>query len=268
MSSFDSFISQVHPSLFFLQETKFQKDGKLKHLKGYQIYELIRKTKQCGGLAIGALEEIEPAFISEGDDTTEVLVIEVNLGVKVRCVNGYGPQENDLMSKKTKFWERLGLEVEEAISEGKGFLLQMDGNLHVGPELVPGDPNPCNSNGKLFKTFLLTYSHLTVVNSMDVCSGTITRKRTANGNTEEAVLDFFICCDKVLPLITKMVVNDDRKLARFTKTRIIESDHSPLELYFNMNNPNKKRDRVEIYDFKNRESQILFRTESSKTKSL
>ena len=61
MNSFNSFISQSQPSLFFLQETKFQKDGKLKHLKGYQIYELIRNTKQCGGLAIGALEELEPS---------------------------------------------------------------------------------------------------------------------------------------------------------------------------------------------------------------
>ena len=39
---------------------------------GYQIFELIRSSKQGGGMAIGALNEIEPAFISEGDDDTEI----------------------------------------------------------------------------------------------------------------------------------------------------------------------------------------------------
>ena len=180
MESFRNLIIRARPCVFFLQETKFKNEGKLKSLKEYQTYELVRKEKQCGGLAIGALEELEPAFISEGDDTTEVLVIEVNLGFKIRCVNGYGPQENDLISKKEKFWSRIGQEVEEATKEGKGFILQMDGNLHGGPEIVTGDPNPININGKFLKQFLDKYPHLNVINSTELCEGIITRKRIAN----------------------------------------------------------------------------------------
>ena len=42
------------------------------------------------------MDEVERAFISEGNDETEVLVIEVKLnGMRVRCINGYAPQEND-----------------------------------------------------------------------------------------------------------------------------------------------------------------------------
>ena len=63
MESFKSLILKSQPCLFFLQETKFKTEGKLKHFNEYQTYELIRKNKNCGGLAIGALEELEPVFI-------------------------------------------------------------------------------------------------------------------------------------------------------------------------------------------------------------
>ena len=65
MESFKSLILKSQPCLFFLQETKFKAEGKLKHFNEYQTYELIRKNKTCGGLAIGALEELEPVFIRE-----------------------------------------------------------------------------------------------------------------------------------------------------------------------------------------------------------
>ena len=95
--------------------------------------------------------------------------------LRVRCVGGYGPQETDVIEKKKAFWDRLSAEVEDATENDAGFLLQMDGNLWAGPEVVNGDPNPCNQNGKLFKEFLQKHSHLHVVNSL--CEGKITRRR-------------------------------------------------------------------------------------------
>ena len=146
-----------------------KREGKIT-IDGFQVYELIRTSKQGGGLAIGALNEIEPAFISEGDDETEILVIEVKLNdLETSCINGYGPQENDGMEKKVKFWERIGNEVEDAIVNDKALLFQMDGNLHAGSDLIIGDPNKCNTNGRLFKEFLSKYPHLTVVNATDLC---------------------------------------------------------------------------------------------------
>ena len=78
---------------------------------------------------------------------------------------GYGPQENDKIDKKDKFWSRLSSEVEEAQTCEAGIILQIDGNLWT---LVPGDPNPINNNGKMLKAFLVKFPHLTVVNSMDI----------------------------------------------------------------------------------------------------
>ena len=116
-----------------------KREGRIKcdSIHGFQMFELIRSTKNGGGMAIGACNEMEPAFISEGNDETEVLVIEVKLnGFQVRCINGYGPQENDL----TENWDRIGVEIENCVQNEKGIIFQMYGNLHAGPELLPGDP--------------------------------------------------------------------------------------------------------------------------------
>ena len=57
LSSFDNLLKTLEPSVFFLQETKLKKQGRIKteHSKGYQIFELNRTDKLGGGLAIGAL---------------------------------------------------------------------------------------------------------------------------------------------------------------------------------------------------------------------
>ena len=63
--------------------------------------------------------------------------------------------------------------------------------------------NECNGNGKLFKKFLQEHPYLTVVNSLDVCQGTLTRVRTTKNNTEVAGLDFFVVCEKIKNFIEK-----------------------------------------------------------------
>ena len=92
-------------------------------------------------------------------------------------MRAYGPQESDKVDRKTKFWAKLGNAVENATLSESGFILQMDGNLRAGQEIIPQDPHSINNNEKLFKTFLEEHSHLTVVNSLSLCSGLITRRR-------------------------------------------------------------------------------------------
>ena len=43
LKSFDSLVNQLNPSVIFLQETKFRKQGKIgaDSLKNYQVYQLI-----------------------------------------------------------------------------------------------------------------------------------------------------------------------------------------------------------------------------------
>ena len=58
-------------------------------------------------------------------------------------------------------------------------IIQMDGHLWGGPEVVKNDPYAINNTGKLFKNFLKNNPQLSVGNSLDICDGSITRSRKA-----------------------------------------------------------------------------------------
>ena len=264
LKSFQQTVSSLKPSVFFITETKLKRQGKLK-LDNFVIYELNRKNRNGGGLAIGVLENLKPVWISEGDDITEVLVVEVDIcGLKLRCVGGYGPQENDNIEKKKLFWEKLSTEVDDAMENEAGFILQMDGNLWAGPEIIKDDPNPCNMNGKLFKGFLQKYPQLRVVNSLDLCQGLITRKRITSKRTEIAVLDFFVVCTRVLPHVERMCIDEEKSyvLSNYGcvggKNYKRDSDHNTLYMDLSLQIPVYREERKEIFNFKNRECQEVF----------
>ena len=95
-------LKDLQPSIFFVEETKMRRHGKIKtqNSEKYVIYELIRKGRAGGGLAIGVVKELNPTWVSEGDDMTEILTIQVNAqDFSIRCVGAYGPQENDHIDK-------------------------------------------------------------------------------------------------------------------------------------------------------------------------
>ena len=94
---------------------------------------------------------------------------------------------------------------------GTGFILQFDGNLWAGNKIIPEDPRPQNRNGRMFQKFLERHPHLTVINSLEICDGLITRSRVCDGALQESVLDFFVVCSRVLPFVTRMVIDTDRK---------------------------------------------------------
>ena len=118
LHSFDKLLTDIQPGIFFLEETKMKRIGAIKtpNIQKYQVFELIRKCSAAGGgLAIGALHNLNPTWLGEGDDEVEWLSVEISLiNLKIRCVVGYGPQEGACDDKKRKFWSRLDLEVAAA----------------------------------------------------------------------------------------------------------------------------------------------------------
>ena len=202
----------------------------------------------------------------------ESLSIYVHINnLKIRCCVAYGPQEYDNLEKKKHFWDYLNEEVIFAQHDRAGFLLQFDGNLWAGQNLIPNDPNKQNRNGKLFELFLKR-NNLFVVNSLSLCEGVITRTRTLKtGKEEKSILDFFVVCSKVLPFITKMVIDEERKhsLTNYLPARnnesAIDSDHCLLSLDMNMNFKREKPNRREIFNLKNKDSQVAFCQSTSKT---
>ena len=155
--SFNEILSRVKPEIWMMEETKLRDNEKIKcdNLKDYQVFYKSRQESQGGGLAIGVSKILESTFVNEGDEGTEVMSIVVVVGkIEIRVLVGYGVQENASKEKKDKFWEFIENEVIEAESQGQGILIQMDGNLHAGKDLVKGDPNPQNTNGKYQNRFI------------------------------------------------------------------------------------------------------------------
>ena len=73
-----------NPAVFFLQETHLQRPGRIKttSAKRYTLYELHRKKKsskgaKVGGIAIVVLNDLQPSWISEGDDEAEAIKVEI-----------------------------------------------------------------------------------------------------------------------------------------------------------------------------------------------
>ena len=274
LESFEKLLVDEVPSIFSLQETKASKPNQIKteSVRNYTVYELLRKKSGGGGLSLGVHKDLQPVWIAQGDDEVECLVVEVWVNeFPIRIVNGYGPQIGDSIERKRKFWDFIEREVDNAIVAGAGFILQMDGNCHLGEKLIKNDPNVQNVNGKLFCEFLERNPHLSLINSLPLCEGTITRKRKTTRGMETSVLDVFVACDKILPYISRMKIDEKREqvLTNYSKfkqiKRVIESDHCPVFLHLNLQFSRLKCERITVYQFKNSESQQLFKILTSNT---
>ena len=277
LKSFNTVLNQLNPTIWMLQETKLRGDEKIscEYLKHYQVFYLNRQKSQGGGVALGVNKDLQATLINEGNDETEVISIKVFFKeVTVRVITGYGPQENATKEKKEKFWEFLNKEVNDAEIEGDGIIIQMDGNLHAGPDIIPNDPNIQNQNGKLFSDFLEGNPTLIAVNALDICEGIITRKRELENRIEKAVLDFYLINDKMRPFTNKMKIDEDKifsliNLAQQKKNKcLIETDHNALILDMEMNVMNTKPVREEIYNLKNKACQEEFRKETEINKDI
>ena len=217
LSTFKKVINTLQPALFFIEETKFKEEGKLK-IENFLIFELTRESRDGGGgLAIGCIKQLKPVLARKGNDSIEALTIDISLQkMKIKCVVGYGPQENSKKENKSDFWNYIEEDAKNALENDQGFILHCDGNLWAGPTIIPGDPRKQNRNGKFLEDFLSRNQNLVVVNSLPICEGLITRRRIKAGKEEKSILDFFIVCTKVLPYVTKMVI-DKKKGFHFNK---------------------------------------------------
>ena len=271
MSTFKKVLTELKPSVFFVEETKLKEEGKLK-LENFVLFELVRESKDGGGLLLGCVKELKPVLVHKGNDEVEAISVDIFVkSMSIRCVVAYGCQENSLIEKKEVFWRFIEEEVITAWDSGSGFILQFDGNLWAGPEIVPGDPRQQNKNGKLFQEFLVRNKNLTVVNSLDLCQGVVTRVRMKEDKEERSVLDFFVVCSRVLPYVTQMVIDEEKKhiLTNYKPARAgakaNDSDHFTEVMDVNLELIADKPQRKEIFNFKDKDSQAYFKEITSKT---
>ena len=272
LSTFKKVIKELEPSVFFIEESKFREEGKFK-IDNYIIFELVRESRDGGGgLALGCVKELKPVLARKGNDDIEAMSVDIFVQrMQIRCVVGYGCQETSLLEKKHAFWNYIEEEVISAWNSGSGFILQFDGNLWAGSDIIPGDPRVQNKNGKLFQEFLASQPNLTVVNSLSICEGLITRSRVKGGKEEKSVLDFFVVCSRVLPHVTKMVIDENKKhiLTNYKPARKGEkakdSDHFTEYMDLNLQLIPLKPERKEIFNFKDGDALSTFKDITSNT---
>ena len=277
LDSLNDILKRLQPQVWSIQESKLKPNETLhgEETDKFQIFYLNRKNSMGGGIAVGIDKDIESTLVREGDDNIEAMVLQVVLGtIPVKLVVAYGPQENALKEKKESFWEFLEDEANKAEMEDHGLIIQMDGNLHAGPELIKEDPNPQNTNGKLFMEFLKRNPFLTVGNSLNICQGMITRQRQVQDRKETAILDFSILNEKMRQFLSRMIIDEEREFclsnfAQYKKNkRVVETDHNLMISDFNISIPKRKPTRVEMFNLRNKACQEMFTKETEECSQL
>ena len=253
--SFYRNINLFNPSVFFLQETKTRFKNKLKY-PNYTFFEYIRKNNFGGGLITAVHNNLHPVQVSNDEDT-EILVVEAKIDdMKLRLINGYGPQESD-EENSIAFMNRIDLEVKSAMLSRALICIEMDANSKLGSGIIKGDPKEQSKNGKLLEK-VVSDNNLVIVNATQLCEGVVTRQRTTVERKEESVIDFFIVCNNFFSLVKKMKVDEEKKysLCSFSTrggvTNVKNSDHNLIYLEVDKKwNTFSKKIRLEIFNYNN-----------------
>ena len=215
-------------------------------------------------------------LIKEYSTEFELLVVEIEIARRgIRIISGYGPQETWKEQDRLPFFLALEHEINKAEVDGKDVFIQADANSKLGPDIIKGDPHKQTQNGKLLSDIVDRHA-LNVINSQtNKCKGLITRRRITKKSTEESIIDFVITNQNLEKEIELLMIDEDRNhvLTNITKTKkglkIKESDHHAIitKLRFSWSK-NEKKERVEIFNFKNLDCQAKFKQITTKTKEL
>ena len=87
----------------------------------------------------------------------------------------------------------------------------MDRNLLAGSKIIKHNQKKLNLNGKMFEMYLHKNPNLSVVNALTLCKRVFIRVNTTKTGTCKGILDFFVVCDKILPYVTKVEIDDNGK---------------------------------------------------------
>ena len=157
-------------------------------IPGYQNFEKLRNGKSGGGLLTSITEDLNPVLINSANEDIELITVEINVdNQKIRIINGYGPQEYDETKMILSYWHELEAEVIRAKDSNRNIIIQMDANAKLGSNIIKGDPHKMSNNGKLLHD-LIKRQDLLVVNSLDICNGSITRERTVENKCEKSLI--------------------------------------------------------------------------------
>ena len=274
VQSLKHILNTLKIGIFTLQETHFQKPGKIQ-MENWQIFETIRKRK-FGGTMIGVHQSLNPVLIKQYSDPFELLVTEVSIGNKdVRLISGYGPQDCWKVEDRMPFFLALEEEISKAELAGKSVILSFDSNSKLGPNWIPKDPNNQSPNGHVLAGIIERHALFVANGDPDKCSGVITRQRTTVDSVETSAIDFVIMSHDMHSHYVSLVVDEakDHSLTSSTRTTkgtvTKESDHNSLVCNFNFKyNPHVKKHKTEIFNYNDKKGLEKFRMLTSDNNKL
>ena len=214
------------------------------------------------------MQVMNPTFFSDGGEDVEAITVTIHLkGIAVNVTSAYGPLDNALSEKKHAFWSYLTEQSRKAKATGKGVIMQGDFNSWLGPQYLPGDLRPQNTNGKLFQMFLKG-NILVCVNTLPLTKGLITWRRRYLNEIQESTIDFYVVCESVIPFVKHMEIlnHTDHNITRYsTNEKAVSSDHAPLLMEVTLESVPTKKIKTVIPNFNDKESQMKFRQATSHT---
>ena len=268
--SFFNLLETYEPHVFLIQETKLSRKNQVR-VKGYDVFEKVRKNKGGGGVMIAIKDDIltTPVEVSpQEDDEVEILTVEIELqGLTLRILTAYGPQEEENDDKINKFYCTLENEIVKCQELNCGLIIEMDCNAKLGKEVIQGDPHDMSNNGKLLWD-IVQRRDCVVVNSLsDKCNGVITRSRMKSGVLEQSVIDFVIVNSVVAPYVECMEIDElkAKTLTRYRKGVAIPSDHNLITCTLNIPLQRKRQSRDEFYRIRSEKHIEVFKERTTKT---
>ena len=149
-------------------------------------------------------------------------------------------------------------------------IIQLDANAKIGKKHVRNDPNYGTPNGRILLD-IVERQNLTIVNTMELCKGVITRERITAIKTERSVIDYIIICEGMKKFLEEMIIDEDRVhvLTKRVKRKQTMSNHNILYSKFSIHfDPKPKTVRREFFNLKDRECQAAFLKKTSTTELL
>ena len=110
-----------------------------------------------------------------------------------------------------------------------------------------------------------------VLNNEEFCKGNITRSRMVNGKKENSIIDFILTCEKVLPFVRYMHIDEKRKYAfanfcQKKKGQIAKlSDHNLIYVDFDLKFKKISPERRNIFKFNDCNALKKFKDLTTKT---
>ena len=131
------------------------------------------------------------------------------------------PRSVGRIQKKMPFFVALEEEISKAQMAAKSIIIELDANSKLGPEYIEGDPKPMSENGKILSGIIERHALIVANGLKEKSEGVITRKRDANTNSEESVLDFVIISNDLLSSLLSVHIDEERKnvLTSITNTK-------------------------------------------------